>query len=138
MRKTGIISQSRDWTQRIDEAVREIFRILLYVAQKRRPLSDVNDLRNLHAINGNTDLSLEPHIGVISDPSANYTSESVLQEMLAIAAEQVDLITSRMLKNSDVFALILDESTCNSNLSQLLIYSNQMVAMANDPDLTEP
>jgi hypothetical protein len=58
--------------------------------------------------------------------------------MLAIAAEQVDLITSRMLKNSDVFSLTLDESTCNSNLPQLLIYSNQMVAMANDPDLTEP
>jgi hypothetical protein len=81
---------------------------------------------------------LDPHIGVLSDPSANYTSESVLQEMLAIAAEQVDLITSRMLKNSDVFSLTLDESTCNSNLPQLLIYSNQMVAMANDPDLTEP
>jgi hypothetical protein len=82
--KTGIVAQSLGAKQRLDNAVRAIYRLILYVAQKKRPLSDVNDLRALHSIDGNTDLSLDPHVGVLSDPSANYTSEVTLQEMLAL------------------------------------------------------
>jgi hypothetical protein len=37
----------------------------------------------LNSINGNTDLSLDPHLGVLSDPSANYTFEVTLQEMMS-------------------------------------------------------
>ena len=136
--KSGIMSQSLGAKQRVDNAVRALFRILMYVAQKKRPLADINDIRSLHAINGNSDLSLDPRTGVLSDPSANYSSEAVLQEMLEIAADQVNLKTAAMLKKCEVITFTLDESTCNSNFSQLLIYSNQMVGLPHDPDLTEP
>ncbi len=77
-------------------------------------------------------------MGVLSDPSANYPSEVTLQEMLALAAEQVNLKTAAMLKKCDVISFTLDESTCNSNLSQLLVYNNHMVGLPHDPDLTQP
>ncbi len=128
--KSGINAQSLGAKQRVDDAVRAIFRLVLYVAQKKRPLSDINDIRALYAINGNTDLSLDPHVGVLCDPIANYTSEDTLQEMLEIAAEQVNLKTAAMMEKCDVISFTLDESTCNSNLSQLLVYSNLMVVAA--------
>jgi hypothetical protein len=88
--------------------------------------------------NGLADLSLDPRIGVLSDPSANYTSEETIEELLDIAAEEVRLETAAMMKQANVFTLTLDESTCNSNLSQLLIYSNQLVPLVSDSDMKEP
>ncbi len=113
------MARSKTTTERIDACVKVLFRNVLYVAQQRRALSDVNSL----VINGLIDLSLDPQVGILSDPSANYTSEDTIAEMLDIAAEEVCLETAAMMQQADVLAFTLDESTCNSNLSQLLIYS---------------
>ncbi len=40
------------------------------------------------------DLSLDPKFGVLADPSANYTSEETLQEMLELTAELCNEETS--------------------------------------------
>ena len=133
-----VVAQGASTKARIDDAARALFRIVLYVAQKNRPISDVNDVRALHVLNGNVDLSLDPQVGVLSDPSANYTSTETLNDMLTIAAHIVNLETAGMLKNSPVFTLTLDESTDNGNVSQLLLYSNQMTPLRYDPDLTAP
>lgn len=135
---SGVVAQGASTKARIDDAARALFRIVLYVAQKNRPISDVNDVRALHVLNGNVDLSLDPQVGVLSDPSANYTSTETLNDMLTIAAHIVNLETAGMLKNSPVFTLTLDESTDNGNVSQLLLYSNQMTPLRYDPDLTAP
>ena len=121
---SGIVQQSAVHTERITSAVRCLFRMVLYIAQNRRPMSDVNDLRQLHVLNGNTDLSLNPKHGVLADPSPNYSSEEVLQEMLQIAADLCNSETAGLLQRATVIALTLDESTCHGNLPQLLILNS--------------
>ena len=104
---SGHVRRSMTTQERITCAVRCVFRLVLYIAQQRRPLSDVNDLRLLHVLNGNSDLSLDPKIGVLSDPSANYSSETVIAEMLQIAAEVCHEETATMLERASVHAFTL-------------------------------
>jgi hypothetical protein len=135
---SGIVQQSAVHTERITSAVRCLFRMVLYIAQNRRPMSDVNDLRQLHVLNGNTDLSLDPKHGVLADPSANYSSEEVLQEMLQIAADLCNSETAGLLQRATVIALTLDESTCNGNLPQLLLYAHMLASIEADAEMKAP
>ena len=136
--ESGIVQQSTAVSGRITSAMRCLFRMVLYIAQNRRPLSDVNDLRQLHVLNGNPDMSLDPKRGVLADPSANYSSEQVLQEMLEIAAHVCNLETAALLKRARVVALTLDESTCSGNLPQLLLYAHMLASIETDAEMKAP
>ena len=136
--QNGIVQRSISATDRITNAVRCLFRMLLYVAQQRRPLSDVNCLRQLHALDGMTDLSLDPTRGALADPSANYSSEQVVQEMLEIATDVCNEETSELLKHCHVFDFTLDESCDNGNLPQLLVYAHMLASLPHDKELKAP
>ncbi len=76
-----------------------------------------------------TDLSLDPTRGALADPSANYSSEQVVQEMLEITADVCNEETSELLKHCHVFDFTMDESCDNGNLPQLLVYAHMLASL---------
>ena len=65
------------------------------IAKTNRPFRDVSGLREIMVLHEDLELSLDPKVGFLSDPSANYSSDDFIRSVLQ--AMQTVLVRSAVL-----------------------------------------
>jgi hypothetical protein len=108
------------------EVMEKLFRIIFHIATTNRPLSDYVPLRNLHVRNGVEEMDLEPSNGkgLLSQPTANYTSEEFIGEALECLAAICRQNLGHLIRADETFllALLADASQDVAVHEVLLLY----------------
>lgn len=78
-------------------------------------------MRTLHVLNGLTDMSFAPD-GILGDPTANYTSYAILEEMVEFLAQSLRERQGARMRKSAAFGFMADESTDEAGNAVLLLY----------------
>jgi hypothetical protein len=103
------------------EVLVKLFRTILYIAKNRRPLSDYNGLRELQAENGQADMDAVS--GVLSDPSANYTSPEFVTDVLKYMTDILGGRFAAELTATPAISLVADEAHGADNKAHLIVYT---------------
>jgi hypothetical protein len=93
------------------QTLEKLFLNVLYVTVYNRPLEDVQRMRELQIMQGQTDLSTDPSVGRLADPSANYNSPTFVHEALTSLASVLRRYLAVELSRSPTLGLVTDETS---------------------------